>query len=81
MNNISWEHIFGEMESVFIVMLLITLTYFTLLFLTLALAKIKQRNQRLRLELIKNPKPREKTALERVEERNIIIENRRRLKR
>lgn len=81
MDNISWEHIFGELESIFIVMLLITITYLTLLFLALALAKIRQRNQQLRLEMIKNPKPRKQTALERVEERNIIIENRRRLKR
>ena len=77
MDNISWEHIFGELESIFIVMFSITITYLTLLFLALALAKIRQRNQRLRLEMIKYPKPREKTALERVD---IILQKRRDLR-
>lgn len=70
-----------NLESVFIVLCLITFIYANFLILWLILTKIKVRNQRMYLEAIKNPKPIQLTALERIEKRNRIIENRRLLRR
>ena len=70
----------NRLESLFTFLCLVSGIYFTLLFLWYALVKIKERDKQLRLERIKNPKPREKTTLERIEERNIIIQKRRDLR-
>ena len=70
-----------SLESIFIVLFLITLIYIDLLLLWLILTKIKVRDRKKRLEAIKNPKSIQLTALERIEKRNRIIENRRLLKR
>ena len=71
----------SRLESLFVFLCMISVIYFSLLFLWYALAKIKVRDKKIAMGIRKNPTPRPKTALERIEERNRIIQKRRDLRR
>lgn len=81
--SLSWIYQEEPIEFLFSMIrfyLVIYLMFINLLVLWYLLTKIKIRDAHRLQTRLKNPPKRELTALERIEERNRILENRRRLK-